>query len=184
MADNLSIARPYAKAVFAQAQTTQQLVLWSKLLEVLAHIAENEQTAALLKNPEVPAEQLNHLFADVALGLVGDLTTEVTTELKNFIALLSLDKRLMVLPDINFLYHQLLIEQEGRVEVQVFYAQALDEETKKRLHARLEKRFNSKVDIEYHQDESLIGGALIKSADWVMDGSVKAKIAKLQDSLL
>ena len=184
MSDNLNIARPYAKAVFARAEVTQQFAAWSKILDVLALIAEDKESQALLKNPRISSEKLGHFFLDLAESIVKDLDAKTKIELKNFITLLALDKRLLVISDIARLYHLLLAEREGRVEVQVFYAQELDAETKKSLHERLEKRFNSKVDIEYQQDESLIGGALIKSADWVMDGSVKGKLAKLQDSLL
>lgn len=184
MSDKLSIARPYARAVFAQAQANAEQLAWSKILEALASIASDTETQSLLKNPNISGEKLGQLFLELAESLVTDLKTETKTKLKNFIALLGLDKRLIVLPDIAFLYHQLLAEQEGRVELQVFYAQELSAETKQALHERLEKRFKSTVSIEYHQDETLIGGAVIKSADWVMDGSVKGKLQKLQDSLL
>lgn len=183
MADNVSIARPYAKAVFAEAKETKEFEAWSRLLDALSDIARDAQTQALLKNPKVPEEKLNQLFVEVAELVVKELKAEMKIKLKNFIALLMLDKRLMVLPDIAALYQQLLAEQEGRVKVDVIYARSLNDETKKRLHQHLEKRFNSKVDIEYQQDDSLIGGAIIRAADWVMDGSVKGKLVKLRDSL-
>ncbi len=183
MADHLSIARPYAKAVFAQAEETQQLGLWSALLHILAGIASDEQAQQLLKNPKVSVEQLNTLFVETTRALHKDLKAELSTELKNFVALLSLDHRLVLLPDIEAIYHQLLAEKEGRIEVQVIYAKDITAEIKQKLQAQLEKRFNSKVDIEYTQDEHLIGGAIIKTADWVIDGSVKGRLAKLHDSL-
>jgi F-type H+-transporting ATPase subunit delta len=183
MADNLSIARPYAKAIFNVAKERKQVSEWAQLLQVLAEIAKDSEVNELLKNPKISFEQLNALFVAMAAEFSSELKAQENQELKNFIALLSLDKRLMLLPEIAGLYHQLLTQQEDLVEVEVLYAQPLDEATKQQLHQQLEARFHCKVQVSYIHDSTLIGGAMIKTGDWVMDGSVKGKLAKLQESL-
>ncbi len=183
MADNLSIARPYAKAIFAEASLSGELEGWLEVLETLRLISRDSEMSEMLKNPKILAEQLTDLFLDLTETLLVKLKSEMIGSLRNFLRLLSLEKRLILLPEIAVIYEELLAEQEELMKVQVISTADLDQATQSKLQRQLEEKFKSKVEIEYHLDPSLLGGAIIKTASWVMDGSVKGKLAKLKDSL-
>jgi F-type H+-transporting ATPase subunit delta len=51
---------------------------------------------------------------------------------------------------------------------------------RKALHAK----FNKDITIEATVDASLVGGAIIRAGDIVIDGSVKGRLAKLVDTLV
>ena len=58
MAETVTIARPYAEAVFSLARDKGALAQWSDRLEALAKFAGNAEVAAVIDNPNVRQEQL------------------------------------------------------------------------------------------------------------------------------
>ena len=68
MAENVTIARPYAEAVFALADAGGALGRWSQTLAVMAAVAANPELRAAIGNPNLSADQVYGLFA----GACGD----------------------------------------------------------------------------------------------------------------
>lgn len=183
MADNLTIARPYAKALFADAKTDSRLSEWSNVLNALSHLAKNPKMQHLIFNPNLSEKELVTLFYELTLELVGKLPEQVQQNLKNFLNLLSQNKRLAVLPEITILYQRLLATYEGIMKVEIISAKQLDEPEKKHLEKVLAKRFNSNIVSKFKIDESLIGGMLIRTDTWVWDGTVRDKLNRLAENL-
>lgn len=183
MAENLTIARPYAKAVFEQALGDKSLEQWGQLLQALAGIAADKQTAGLLDNPRVTAEQLYQLFAKVSAKILPDLAPRQLKELNNFIRILISEKRLAVLPDIAERYQRLVAAEQDIKEVTVTSAYTMDAARQEKLTAALTKYLHSKVTVDFQEDRSLIGGVIIRSGNWVMDSSIKGKLQYLRDNL-
>jgi len=52
------------------------------------------------------------------------------------------------------------------------------------LTAALERRFNRRVRVQSSVDPSLIGGAVVRAGDLTIDGSVKARLARLARELI
>ena len=69
------------------------------------------------------------------------------------------------------------------VRAKVTSATALDAAELDKIKAALARRFGRNVDVETAIDESLIGGAIIDAGDLVIDGSVRAKLARLQTAM-
>jgi F-type H+-transporting ATPase subunit delta len=183
MAENLTIARPYAKAVFEQALTDKRLEQWGEVLATLAKVAADSQTAELLENPRVTDQQLHQLFAKITEKLLPTLAEQQIKELNNFIKILISEKRLAILPDIADRYHRLVASEQEIKEVTVTSAFPLDKERQVKLTAALTKYLHSKVTVTFQEDHSLIGGIIIRSGNWVMDSSIKGKLQYLRDSL-
>ena len=99
-------------------------------------------------------------------------------------SLLLEEKRLSSVNDINKLYHNLLAEYKKVIEVTVYSAMPLNEAQQATFYKSLEKRFASKVSIEFQEDPLLIGGALVRSGSWVLDGSIRGKVARLDEILM
>ena len=76
MAELTTLARPYAKAVFAEASEKNALDAWSDDLSVLAAFAADADMAKLIKHPALTSTQQ----ADALIDVCGDSSNaEVTT---------------------------------------------------------------------------------------------------------
>ena len=176
MADRLTVARPYAKAAFAQARATGNLASWSGALARAALAVGDERVRGLLGSPKVTAAQLAGLISDVA-------GNDLDQQGRNFIALLAEGKRLPFLPEISQLFDQFKADAERVVDVSITSAAPMGADEQAKLVAALEKRFDRKVRVEAAVDPSLIGGAVVRAGDLTIDGSVRARLARLAQDL-
>src|SRR5512138_1512853 len=168
MAEKATIARPYAKAAFESAREHDAFERWSQVLAIASSVVQDERVARLLSNPRIGPEELTGLIAEIA----GDAMTEQT---RNFLATLADNRRLALLPEIAAKYEQLRAEAENVAHVQVISAVALTDAQQQRLAAALKKRLQREVRLHCEVDESLIGGAIVRAGDFVIDGSLKAR---------
>lgn len=177
MTDNASIARPYAKAVFELAQETKAFDAWSQALANAALVTADADFAALANDPRVDDTRLSELLLDLCKKSLpkegGD----------NFIRLLVQNDRLNALQDIHSQYELLVAEAQQAVNAEVITAKALSDKQKTALSKALEKRLGLKVSLTESVDESLVGGAIVKAGDLVIDGSVQGRIEKLTATL-
>lgn len=183
MAEAMTLARPYAKALFAEARRHQLFEPWMQALNLLAAVVSDKQVAQLIINPLLSGDALQRFLVEVMSALSNSVTATLGQRLNNFLQLLIAERRLITLPAIACLYQQLLMQHEGAVEAEVIAAFPLSEDHREQIQTELEKRFHSKIRLNVLKDESLIGGAIIRVGNWVMDGSVKGKLAKLALSL-
>ncbi|HET9445332.1 MAG TPA: F0F1 ATP synthase subunit delta [Steroidobacteraceae bacterium] len=172
MAEKATIARPYAKAAFESARQHNALERWSKVLATASSVVQDERVAPLLSSPRVTPEQLSGLIADI----VGSDLDEQT---RNFLATLAGNRRLVLLPEIASMYEGLRAEAENTADVQVISAVELNEAQKQRLASALKKRLKREVRLHVQVDASLIGGAIVRAGDFVIDGSLKARLDRL-----
>ena len=172
MAERLTIARPYAKAVFALALAGKRLPQWSTALQVAASVVTDARVAALLGNPAVRAEQLVTLITGVG-GAAFDENA------KNFIRALAANKRLAFLPEIAVRYEQLRADAERTVDVTVTSAVELSATQQQHYTQAMKKRLDREVRLHCTIDPTLLGGAVVRADDLVIDGSVRAGLAQL-----
>jgi F-type H+-transporting ATPase subunit delta len=173
MADRSTIARPYAKAAFREARTASTLGQWATLLERAAAVAVDARVAGLFGSPKVTPAQLGQLFIDVA-GASG-----IDSGGRNFLQMLADNRRLGFLPEIGRLFQQLKDDAEGLIDVTVTSATQIDASEQQKIAAALEKRFGRKVRIHSEVDAALIGGAVVRAGDLVIDGSLKSRLERL-----
>jgi F-type H+-transporting ATPase subunit delta len=172
MADKLTIARPYARAAFEEASADNALVPWSDSLKVASQVVTDERVANLLGNPHVTPEQLAQLFIDVGGKGLGEHGA-------NFVRTLAENGRLAFLPEITLLFEGMKDQAQGVADVTVTSAAALDVAQQQKLSAALEKRLKRKVRLHTEVDPQLIGGAVIRSGDLVIDGSLSTRLARI-----
>jgi F-type H+-transporting ATPase subunit delta len=182
MADSLTIARPYASALFEQADAHGTLKEWSSVLQCLVLTVRDARVKGVAYSPNWSDEQRKQLFVDVVEAALGSQIT-LGVQLKNFIALIVLNKRLVVLPEIAEVYQRLVARRESITRVEATAAYALSEEQLDTLRQALELRFDSSIKLNVTEDSSLIGGVILRSGNWVMDGSIKGKLSRLSGDL-
>lgn len=175
MSNALSIARPYARAAFELARSANALGTWAEKLAFAAQVAADPRVASLFGDPRVAENDL------VALALPEGEPADST--FATFIRVLAENARLSVLPEIGALYEGLKQEAESVLKVSVRSATPLDEAETAKLKQALKRRFGRDIDMQQSIDASVIGGAVIDAGDVVIDGSVRGRLARLEQAL-
>ncbi|MEF8699192.1 MAG: F0F1 ATP synthase subunit delta [Candidatus Accumulibacter sp. UW25] len=176
MAELVTIARPYAEAVFRIALEGKALTAWSERLSLLSRIASDAQMRSCIGNPELSATQKSALFK----SLLGKAPEGGEA---NLIDVLASNERLSTLPEIAGLFEALKAAQEGVKEATIYSAFPIDDVQRKTLIEDLEARFNTRLTAEVVVDQSLIGGVKIVVGDQVLDTSVRGKLESLRLAL-
>ena len=176
MADRATIARPYARAAFAHAQGAKDLAGWSKLLAAAATAASDPHVARLIGNPHVTSEEL--------VDLLGELSGKAGGEGgRNFLKALAENRRLAMLPHIAAQFEALRAEVENVIDVEVIAAREIAPPQQKKLEAALAKRLGRAVRMHTRIDGTLLGGAVVRAGDLVIDGSLKGRLERLGSAL-
>jgi F-type H+-transporting ATPase subunit delta len=172
MADKLTIARPYARAAFQEARSEDRLGPWSESLKVAAGVVKDPRVDNLLGNPQVTPEQLAQLLIDIAGPELGEHGG-------NFVRTLAANRRLAYLPEISAQFEALKDETQGVIDVTVTSAAALDATQQQQLAAAMEKRLKRKVRLHTEIDPAIIGGAIVRAGDLVIDGSLATRLERI-----
>ncbi len=176
MAENVTIARPYADAAFELARGAGALGSWSDALDKLAVIVGDPAVQACVGDPRLSDDQIDGLIVEVA-GATLD------RDQRNFVRILVENERLKVLPEIRDLFVERKNEHEGVMEADIASAFPIDDASLANLKADLEARFRAKLTINVRLDPELIGGVRIAVGDEVIDASVRGKLANMAAAL-
>ena len=186
MADNTTIARPYARAVFELASDSGDLATWSDALTAAKNLLADGQVVKFLARPA--------LTDDEKLGFLTDLFESAGDETSilaggnergnNFLKLLLEYGRVSVLPEIAEHFEVLKANIENTIDVTVTSAAPMSTAQQKAISDALTKRLGRTVRLETAIDETLIGGAVIRAGDIVIDGSLRSRLEGLANALI
>jgi len=180
MAENVTLARPYAEAAYQLARSGNALTAWSDVLSRLSAIAARPEMEECLGNPRLSSTQLAQLCLDVAAD---NKSSGLSTDQQNFVRVLAENDRLIVLPEIAELFKELKHGHEGVKDAEISSAFALDDATLKTIVADLERKFECRIQATVKVDAELIGGVRIAVGDEVIDASVRGKLAAMAVAL-
>ncbi len=176
-AEFATVARPYARAIFSSAlDGDSKLDHWSEILSSLVAVSSDESAVALLSSPGYTNQQKTEFFESV-LGSMLDI------EAKNFISLLAEYNRVNLLASIAEIYERMKANHQKTLEVNITSAYELSFDESESLISALSSKLGRDIDLEVSVDEKLIGGAIIKMEDNVVDDSIKGKLEKFANNL-
>ncbi len=176
MAERATIARPYAKAAFEYARAANALAPWSLGMKSAAEIVADPRVAELVNDPRWTAADLAGLVIDAA-------GSKLDAAMQNFVRVLAENHRLVLLPEIAAHYEAARAQVENTVDVEVVSAVALDAAQTEKLKQALNTRLRRQVRMQNSVDASLLGGAVIRAGDLVIDGSLKGRLERLGTEL-
>ena len=202
MAEPITIARPYARAAFESANAAGALAAWGRFLTRSAAWTQDAQIEPLIGDPRVRVEQLIALLQELsekgapasagAEEAAGSLPASAQTKLtaaqlqeeqRNYLALLAHNGRLPLLGAIAGEYAELRAQAERIADVEVSSAQALSAEQVTGLKSALERRLGRSVRLHQSVDPTLLGGAVVRHGDFVVDGSLRRRVERLAASV-
>ncbi len=176
MAELSTLARPYAKAAFEYAVEAKDLQGWSEGLALAASVAQQSEVIELLNSPSATSDQQAGAMKDIcADGL--------SAVCQNFVSILSENHRLQLLPQISQQFEIMKANLEKAVDVDVATASELDAAQQQTLSDALSAKLERKVNLQVSVDKTLLGGAVIRAGDTVIDGSIRGRLTKLAESL-
>ena len=142
----------------------------------MAQVSRDREMKRLIQNPRVSRQEIAQVIADVCGSGVGG-------EGRNLLRLLAQNRRLHVLPAIADQYENLRAEAERTVQAELESALPVSDSEQQRIADALTARLGRKVELVCRINETLVGGAVIRAGDLVIDGSVRARLEKLAVAL-
>lgn len=176
MAELATLARPYANAIFKIGKQDRTLEAWSRTLAFLAAAANEDNVRRVLESPTVTDEQKAHTLAEVC-------REELSDKGRAMVAVLARNRRLPLLAEITEQFEALRAEEERTLDVEVIAAFELGAEQREELVQSLKRRFERDIELTSRVDPDLVGGAVIRAGDTVIDGSVRGRLNKLAEAL-
>jgi len=176
MIEPMTLARPYARAAFDYAVDVGALDAWSQALSHLAAVSRDIKVAAVLRDPAKTADARAGAIASLLDG-------DAPAGLANFLQVMADNGRLSLLLEISQQFAELKAAQEATVEVEVTSALDVSDTEAEQLANVMAKRLHRTVSITTRTDPSLLGGAVIRAGDLVIDGSVRGRLNKLAGTL-
>lgn len=185
MADHTTVARPYASALFQVARERGELAQWSAALSVLSAALADEGLQAWLDSPRLTDGERTAFVLEIATAADPVAGKVLSAEQgANFLKLLAENDRLTVLPEIAALFEAHRHKEENTMDVTMVAASEVDESTQAAITSALEARLGRTVRLSVNVDPALLGGAVIRADDLVIDASLKSRLAKLATSLI
>jgi len=175
MSETLTLARPYARAAFESARVANALPAWSSKLAFAAQVISDARVHAVAGDPRLSSTDLIGLL--LPPGEPNDSTFAA------FLLLLIDNRRVGLLADIAALFEELKRESERVLQVTLRSASEIPTGQSDAIKVALKKRFGREIDLQQRIDPSVIGGAVIDAGDVVIDGSVRGRLARLENAL-
>ena len=170
------IAQRYATALFDIAKDDNALIGLEADATALADaLAESPELAAMIASPIISrAEQAGAIAAIAAKMGVSPL-------MANTLAVMGANRRLFVLPQFIADLRARISAEKGEMTAEVIAAKALTPAQSAKLAATLKAKVGKDIILKTTVDESLIGGLVVKLGSTMIDTSIKAKLAALQN---
>lgn len=172
------VSKRYAKALMSLGQEDGNFEQYGRDLRSFSEFCrENKEFGQVIANQIFAIEDRRKIL-HVALEKSGFLNV-----VKNFMNLLLEKNRIRAIEEIAIHYKRLTDEVSNIARAEIITPMPLKEDAKNRLEKVLGDLTSRKIVIEVREDKSLIGGVIAKIGDLVLDGSIKAQLEGLKESL-
>ncbi len=177
-----SVVGTYARAFADVVMNTKNKLDSDRVLRELygieALLRQSDQLRRVMENPSIPGDRKRAVLDAIAARL------GTTRQVRNFVAVLTDNRRLPLFSEILKQTEQELNDRQGFAEAQVSSARQLSGPEKQMLEAEITKMTGKKVRAIYEQDVSLLGGAVVQVGSTIYDGSVKGQLEKIREQLV
>ena len=176
MAETITVARPYAVAIWRHAEAEGKTDLWSDMLGFMADIVSDKTMASIVADPRVGEKRLADLMLDICGGRLNDTA-------ESFVRLLVQNGKLSLMPEIASVYAALKSEAGGAIDAMLISAYPVNAKFEQAIAAAMQKKLDREINFTTEEDKSLLGGVIIRAGDMVIDASIKGQIESLANEL-
>jgi F-type H+-transporting ATPase subunit delta len=171
-------ARAFADVVMTPKNQLDPARELQELHSIEALLEESAPLRRVMENPSIPGEQKRAVLDAITSKL------STTRQVRNFIAILTDNRRLPLLSESLTHLEQELNNRQGFAEAEVSTARELSDQEKTMLEAEITKMTGKKVKARYKHDATLLGGAVVQVGSTIYDGSVKGQLEKIREQLV
>jgi len=172
MVDKMTLARPYARAIFEIAQANRYDT-WSNTLSLLETLIADPRVNRWVNDLTISVDRL----AEFLMAVVGP---ELDDQGKNLIKTLAVKRRFSLVSCIAKLYEGLRANAENRLTIEWESATPLDGQQLTKVSTLLGARWGKTVNLNTRINPTLMAGFRMKMGDKVIDGSVKGRLEQLK----
>jgi len=172
-----TIARNYAEALFQLGERSRNVELYADLLDaVAAAVEQTPRVEAILMSPRIPKAE--------KAQLLGGALRDTPREFVLFLQALVRRGRQQILRPVATEYMNLLDQKLDRVRAGVTLARTPDEKLKRNIQDSLSRQLGKQVIPAFSVDPEILGGAIVRVGERVLDGSLRRRMTKLRRHLL
>ncbi len=180
MAESLTIARPYAKALFEIA-VKGNLKEWQSIMEICTLFSKDNIAKKYLASYKGSANSLYDFFESI---FEKSGVSSSPKEFKGFLSLLIKNDRVELIPDISQLFIKEANKSNNILLATITSAMPISDSEKDIIVTNLSKKFGKKIEAVVTIDEALIGGIIIKVGNSIIDGTIKGRLEQLSKALI
>lgn len=174
---NETVARNYAEALFQLGERSGNTERYVDLLDaVAAAVEQTPRLQAVLMSPKVPKTE--------KARILGGALREAPREFVLFLQAMVKRGRQQLLREVATEYLALLDQKLDRLRAGVILARTPDERLKRTIQDLLSRQLGKQVIPAFAVDPEILGGAIVRVGERVLDGSVRRRMTKLRRQLL
>jgi F-type H+-transporting ATPase subunit delta len=171
------VARNYAEALFQLGQRAGNAERYADLIDAVAAAVETTpRVQAVLMSPRVPKSE--------KARILGAAMKDAPREFVLFLQAVVKRGRHRILREIAHEYMGLLDQQLERVRAGVTLARKPDAKLQGAIEEQLSRQLKKEVIAAYSVDPEILGGAIIRVGERVLDGSLRRRMTRLRRQLL
>lgn len=172
------VAKRYAKALLSLGQEDGHFQDYGRdLREFSAFCRENEEFKQVISNLVFAVEDRKKVLGKVLES------SDLTGMVRNFLNLLLDKNRIGAVEEITDYYERLTDEISNVARAEIVTPGPLKEEARTKLEKVLGDLTSKTIKMQIREDKDLIGGIVVKIGDLVLDGSIRAQLQGLKESL-
>lgn len=169
-------SRRYAEAAFGLAVEEKTVDEWLKDLRLIAEYFSDHRLVFLLGEPNIQFTRKELVVKDLLSG-------KVQPEALN-LALLLVERGLVELaPRVRDEFERKYNEYHNQTPARLTTAMPIDDETRSRVQAELQRLTGKRVLLDEQVDPSILGGAIARVGDTLIDGSVRRRLQLLRQQM-
>jgi F-type H+-transporting ATPase subunit delta len=188
MSQQQTLARKYAKGLYAAAPVDSLAAIRDLLLTLRAVITSSTDVVTAIKNPAISDPNkcavllalLERCAADQGLN---PSSTECSLS-ANLLRVLIANKRATVFTDVASEFEAIVARHLKLSKIEISSARKVDAPERSQYEATLRQLLGAQTQVSFHEDAELLGGMQVKAGDLLIDGSVRTSLAQLRAALI
>ncbi|MCQ2957531.1 MAG: ATP synthase F1 subunit delta [Candidatus Gastranaerophilales bacterium] len=178
LSKNITLAQRYTKALLQTAKENNSVEkIGNDLKEIINSFTTNPDIADFFTSPVIKKEDKKEI-------LEKSFKDKIDEKLYNFLNVLADKNRMFLLPDVEYLYNQMLKTEANIIEVEVQSVIELDDDMNNQLKTKLQNMTGKTIELKHKINKDIIGGVILSYDGKVIDGSIKTQLKKLQMQLI
>jgi len=141
-------------------------------------LGQHRELHETLLNPALPFSAKRTIVEQVSALLALSPAT------RNFILVLLKNGRMSSYADALAALQQVMDERRGVIRGQVHSSLPISDSLRQRIEDAISGVAGNRVHLDYHQDESLIGGLKVQIGSTIYDGSIQTQLEELRKKLI